>query len=107
MSNFVELALTCSNRQEAEKIADAFLNKRLIVCAKFVPVESKSWWKGKIETNQEILLLMESTAGNFEQIEAEVAKLHSYNTFVLKQFSVTHISAKAKEWLQDTIKNNN
>ena len=35
----------------------------------------------------------------FEQVEEEVAKLHSYDTFVLQSVLVTKISKKAKEWL--------
>lgn len=103
MNNFVELVLTCSDRQEAEKIADALLKKRLIACAKFVPVDSKYHWQGKVETGREILLMMESLAENFSQIEAETTKLHSYDTFVLKQLPIDCISAKATAWLQDSI----
>jgi len=102
--DFVELFLTCGSRQEAEKIAGVLLEKRLVVCVKFIPIESKFWWKGKIKTNQEILLLMESVAENFEQTEAEVAKLHSYDTFVLKQLDITNLSVKALNWLAEATK---
>lgn len=98
--NLNELTVTCSSKAEAEKIADVLLEKRLIACAKFLPIESKFRWEGKIETTKETLLLMESVADNFNKIEAEVTKLHSYDTFVLKQTPITNLSKKARQWLE-------
>lgn len=98
-SDFVELVLTCGSWQEAQKIADALLEKRLIACAKFLPIKARYWWEGELETTKEIMLLMESIEGNFANVEAEIAKLHSYETFVLQSIPITHISKKAKDWL--------
>lgn len=100
MSEFIELVLTCDDRAEAEKIADCLLEKQLIACAKFVPIDSRYRWNGQIAESQEVLLLMESVADNFDKVEAEVKKLHSYDTFVLKSLPVTSISKEAAEWLE-------
>ncbi len=100
---FVELVLTCENRAEAEKIADALLDQKLIACAKFVPVDSRFWWQGKIVYAQEILLLMESIADKFERIEAEVTRLHSYDTFVLQSIPMNQVSKQAALWLKEVI----
>lgn len=99
MNKPVELVLTCADRAEAEKISEVLLSERLITCAKFMPVESKYRWHGKIETDEEIIVLMESVSGNFDRVESEVARLHSYDTFVLKQIPITRLSRKAQKWL--------
>lgn len=101
--NFVELILTCKDRTEADKIADTLLKKKLVGCVKFMPVDSRYWHKGKIEEGQEVMLLMESVASNFEKVEAEITKLHSYNTFVLKQIPIQKVSAKAEAWLKEVL----
>lgn len=102
-SGFIELLLTCEDRAEADKIAQVLLEKRLIACAKFLPVDSCYWWEGKITDDKEILLLMESVASNFDRVEAEVAKLHSYDTFVLQALPITHVSTKATTWLHKSL----
>lgn len=99
-AGFVELTLTCSSREEAEKIADALLQRHLIACAKFIPVDSKYWWQAKVEEAHEVLLCMESQAKNFQLVEQEVAKLHSYDTFVLKETPITNLSRVAQVWLR-------
>jgi periplasmic divalent cation tolerance protein len=103
-TNFVELFLTCGSWQQAQNIVDHLLEQKLIACAEFIPVKSKFWWKNKIEGGDEIKLIMHSIENYFDKIEAEVAKLHSYETFVLLAIPTTHVSEAAEQWLRDELK---
>lgn len=105
-AKFCQIWLTCRDKVEADKIANALLAKRLITCyGELSPYIGKFWWQDKIEDNDEILLEMLSRLDLFDEIEAEVAKLHSYDTFVLEATSVTRISKKATAWLKSELKN--
>jgi periplasmic divalent cation tolerance protein len=103
-ANFVEMMLTCGSWQEAQAIADALLEKRLIACAEFIEIKSKYHWQNRLENGNEIKLIMQTIAEKFDTIEAEVAKLHSYETFVLQALPVSHISKAAETWLTKEIK---
>ena len=98
------LFLTCSNDAEADKISQVLLEKHLIVCAKKTPVSSAFWWKGKIDKADEIMLVMESSEEKFDEIEKEVKKLHSYETFVLSAVPVLKTSKGVSEWLKEGLK---
>jgi periplasmic divalent cation tolerance protein len=98
MPQFVEAVLTCASWQEAQRIADSLLEKHLVACVEFIEIKSQYHWRGRIEQADEIKLIMEAVAGNFDAIEAEVAKLHSYDTFILQQIPITRLSTKAEEW---------
>jgi periplasmic divalent cation tolerance protein len=102
--NPVELVLTCGSWQEARKIADALLDKRLIICAEFIEIKSKYWWKSELESRKEIRLVMHSLDKFFDEVETEVKKLHSYDVFTLQAVPLTHISKEAKQWLIDESK---
>lgn len=102
-SNFCQLWLTCVNKEEADKIANTLLVKYLITCAKQVPAASDYRWQGKIEHANEVLLIMDSKLDLFHQIEAEVMKLHSYDTFVLQVVPISKVSSKAEKWLKDAL----
>lgn len=97
--NFCQVWLTCANTVEADNIVNALLGKRLIACARQVSVNSNYLWQGKIEHNNEELIIMETKLELFDQIETEVRKLHSYDTFNLQAVPVTKVSKKAKAWL--------
>ena len=98
--NPIQLLLTCGSWQEAQKIADALLQKRLVACVEMMEITSKYRWQGALEEAKEIKLIMETIADHVETIEQEVAKLHSYETFVLQAVSVTHMSKRAAAWLE-------
>lgn len=103
---YCQLWLTCTNSVESNTIATALLEKGLIACAKQISsVDSDFRWQGKIERNDEELLVMDSRLDLFDQVEAEVAKLHSYDTFVLQAVPVLKVSKKAQKWLDKELKN--
>ena len=102
--DFCQLQLTCADKAEADKIANTLLVKHFVACAKQVPVSSAYWWQGKIEHADEILLIMDSKPENFKKVEEEVAKLHSYDTFVLQQLPIEAVSANAAKWLSGELK---
>ena len=47
---------------------------------------------------------MESREDLFDEVEREVAKLHSYDTFVLEAVPISKISQKAEDWLKKEFK---
>lgn len=94
--------MTCADQDEASRIAQVLLDKKLIACAKYLLVNSDFRFEGKLENSSEILIVMETHERLFDQIEAEVEKLHSYDTFVLQAIPLTKISQKVATWLQES-----
>jgi len=98
-----QLWLTCANRVEADTIAQTLLDKKLVVCIKQTSVDSDYLWEGAKEHNEEVLLVMDSRSEFFDQVEKEVAKLHSYETFVLIALPIVKISKAAETWVNKEI----
>ena len=98
------LFLTCANQEEADKIAQALLEKKLVVCVKKSPVNSDFLWQGKIDHGNEILLVMDSSEELFDQGEQEVKRLHSYDTPNLVSVLVSKASTGISEWMGQELK---
>ncbi len=96
--------LTCKDKAEARKIAKALLNDKLIACCRMTNVESMYWWDEAINQDEEVLLMMESVPGKFEDIEKVIADNHSYEQFVLTEVKVRRTSKGVLEWLHRTIR---
>lgn len=103
-SSFCLVWLSCADNAEADQITEVLLDKKLIACAKQLPVKSSFSWENKTSTSEEIWVSMESREDLFGEIEAEVAKLHSYDTFVLTSNPITKISKKAESWMKENLK---
>lgn len=102
-NDFCQLWLTCANEKEATKITKPLLAKRLVACIHKIPVSSSFRWQGKIDSSKEVLLVMDSHEDLFDEVEREVAKLHSYDTFVLESVNISKISKKAQNWLKSEL----
>ncbi|SRR6266540_328820 len=97
------LYLTCATDEEAKTISDALLRAKLIACAHRSSIDSAYWWKGKLYDEPETLLTMQSTEEKFDEVEATVAKLHSYEQHVLTAVPVAIAAPGVKEWLEETL----
>ena len=99
------LFLSCKNIEEADKISNYLLKEKLIVCAKKLTINSSFLWKNKIESAREILLIMDSIEENFEKINREVKKLHSYKIYTLFMTHVNKTNSEAINWIKKEISN--
>lgn len=97
------ILLTCSDEAEADKISESLLNKKLIACAKKLPVNSKFWWKGEIDNANEVLVILETVEEKFEEIEKEVKVHHSYETPMLFSIPIGSTTAEVNSWLEENL----
>ena len=70
--------VTFKNQEEADKICDVLLNKKLIACANIFPINSKYIWKGKMINDSEYLGFLKTNKKNYKKVESEIKKIHSY-----------------------------
>ena len=104
MNEYCLLYLTCANSKEALSITTVLLSKKLIACAKQMPVGSNFIWEDNLEHDDEVLLIMDSRMDLFEEVQAEVTQLHSYQIFVLQAVPLIKINADAALWLKESLK---
>ena len=97
------LFLSCKNIDEADKISYKLLSEKLIICAKKIPINSSYLWKNKIESAQEVLLIMDSIEENFKKIDKKVSKIHSYKVYNLLLIKVDKINNKSLKWLTKSV----
>jgi periplasmic divalent cation tolerance protein len=94
----------CPNHSEASQLAQAVVSGGAAACVNIVPaVESVYRWQGKIETSQEVLLLIKTTRDRFPLLRDLIVKLHSYDTPEVIAVSVEDGSQKYLAWLGGNI----
>lgn len=80
MDGHLLVQTTMEQRQEAENLARTLLERRLIACAQIVgPTFSAYWWKGKIETAEEWLVVMKTAARLHSELESAIREMHTYD----------------------------
>lgn len=70
---------TCADQSTAETLAKALVDKRLAACVSCLPgIRSFYEWKGKLENEQEHLLIIKSREDKYPELEQTIRSLHSY-----------------------------
>jgi periplasmic divalent cation tolerance protein len=97
MTNARIILTTAGSQEEAGKIAQALVERRLAACVNIVPqIQSVYRWQGKVETGQECLLLIKTQAALYEGVRDAVKELHSYD---LPECVMLEVSAGSQEYL--------
>ena len=77
----IEIWVNCPDQDTARTISDELIAKRRIACANiFSGIESCYRWKGRIENEPEVPLVVKTREEFFPLIVEEVRKLHPYET---------------------------
>lgn len=77
--NHIIIFITASTRAEANRIAKVLLKEKVIACANIISgVNSLFWWKGKLDSASENLLIIKTKTSRMEEVVRLVKENHSY-----------------------------
>ncbi len=100
----VVVLMTAASSDEASRIARMLVEKHLAACVQILPqMESVYRWRGEVQSEKEVLLLVKTTKTRFDELEAEVRAIHSYETPEIVALSVVAISNPYLTWLRESI----
>ena len=98
---------TCPSMEEAEALAGKILQARLAACVNIVPgVLSLYEWQGKLQREQEFLLLIKSRTEGFTELEKLVQASHSYELPELIAVPIEEGSSAYLDWIDAQLDNN-
>ena len=99
--SYLIVFVTASSREEAVKIVRTLLEERLIACGNIVDsVSSFFWWKGEIEEEKEVLVIMKSHEKLFKKLSKRVTELHSYDVPEILALPIVDGSPSYLDWLK-------
>jgi periplasmic divalent cation tolerance protein len=80
MSSDLRLVLTtCGNREIADRLAEVLVERRLAACVNVLPGVSSTYrWMGKIERDDEVLLMIKTATTELGAIEATIKNVSGY-----------------------------
>ncbi len=88
---------TAGSKAEAQKIGRALVERKLAACVNVVgPIESVYRWKGAVETAEEFLCIVKTSATAVDKVSAAIQELHSYE---LPECLVLAVEAGSSEYL--------
>lgn len=98
--------VTCRSVQEAGKIARTVVKMHLAACANIIkaPVLSIYWWKGRVESAQEVLLIIKTTRNFLAGLERTIRRQHSYDVPEIIALEVAAGSKEYLAWIEQSVR---
>jgi periplasmic divalent cation tolerance protein len=105
MTKALIVYVTAASRKEADKIAQALLTEKLAACVTIVPgVSSRYWWKGKMETAREVLLIIKTMPSRYKALEKRVRAQHSYDVPEILAMPVVTGNPAYLRWIKTSLR---
>jgi len=101
---YVVVFVTTSSTDEAETIAEALVNERLAACVNVLPqCRSVYRWEGKLQRDDEALMIIKSRRDLFAEVERRVVSLHSYEVPEVISLDLADVSKSYLSFLHDSL----
>lgn len=95
------ILMTAPDAGEGERIAGRLLEEGLIACANIVPrVVSLYRWEGELRRDEEVLVIMKTTASRASQLVARTEELHPYDVPEVLVHEVAGGAARYLNWVE-------
>ncbi|MDH5445845.1 MAG: divalent-cation tolerance protein CutA [Gammaproteobacteria bacterium] len=91
---------TCPDEQTATVIADRLVEEGLAACVNILPgIMSVFQWQGKIEHDDEYLLVIKTQESRYQDLEIMVQQLHPYELPEIIAVSIERGLSGYLEWI--------
>ncbi len=96
--------ITAADAEEARLIADVLLQQKKAACVNIVPgLSSLFWWRDKIDSAKESLLIVKTRASLLDEIIELVKEIHSYDNPEVIALPIVGGSDDYLEWLDEAV----
>eukprot|EP00088_Acartia_fossae_P025658 TRINITY_DN26461_c0_g1_i1.p1 TRINITY_DN26461_c0_g1~~TRINITY_DN26461_c0_g1_i1.p1 ORF type:complete len:136 (+),score=34.94 TRINITY_DN26461_c0_g1_i1:35-442(+) len=96
--------VTAPNQEKAKEIAGGLVSGKLAACVNIIPgITSVYEWKGKIETDPEVLMMIKTRTSRIEELTEFVRKNHPYDVCEVITTSIEGGNKPYLDWLAKTV----
>jgi periplasmic divalent cation tolerance protein len=104
MSDRLVVLSTVGGAEDAERIAERLVEQGLAACVNVLPgVVSIYRWKGRVERDEERLLLIKTRAERFEELRETIVSLHPYEVPEIVALPVIAGHQPYLDWLDASV----
>lgn len=104
MTDKIIVFVTCESNEQAEAIAQAVVSEKLAACVNILPgIRSCYVWERKLSWSNELLLLIKTTRGRFDQLQDRIKGLHSYSVPEIVSVNIDDAFDKYIAWIDFSV----
>jgi len=96
---------TTSSIENAEKIARVLVEEKLAACVNIIPkIISYYYWEGKLNRDEELVLLIKTTQERVEDVRRRIKELHVYQLPEIISIDISGGDSEYLRWIFESVK---
>jgi periplasmic divalent cation tolerance protein len=97
--------ITTKDKDEARRIGKELVKTRLAACVNIIDnMNSMYWWEGKIQDDQEVILIAKTKQSLVKKLIKKVKSIHSYSTPCIVSLPILDGNSDYLDWLEKETK---
>ncbi|MFQ5983554.1 MAG: divalent-cation tolerance protein CutA [Woeseiaceae bacterium] len=96
----IAVVTTIGSLEEAQAMARALVERKLVACAQISEIESFYTWNDAVQNDKEFRVLFKTTSELYQAIENAIRELHSYELPAIHALPFEHIYAPYQKWIE-------
>ena len=93
---------TTSDESKGTALAEKLVEAKLAACVQIVPqITSVYFWEGKVQKENEQLLLIKTSEDTYLELEKFISENHSYDVPEIVAVRAENIAAPYRRWLEE------
>lgn len=104
MTGRLVVVSTVGKAEDAERIGRALVERRLAACVNVLPAVTSIYrWKGKVEKDEEQVLVIKTRAERFASLKQALVSLHPYEVPEVIALPITDGHQPYLDWLDESV----
>jgi len=101
----MRLVLTTCPANKGKKLINEILKSKIAGCVLDICLsKSKFWWKGKIDEENEVLLVFKTRDDLVEKLFEKIKEQHPYEVPFIGEIEVKRVNEEYEKWLKEVTK---
>ena len=101
--SIISVYITYPDQQTAQSLVDQLLNEKLIACGNIFPIKSMYNWQDTIESENEYVSLVKTSANLWDKLVLHVEAKHPYEVPCIVKYEV-EANKKYEDWVTKMVK---
>ena len=101
MAKYIFVYTTFPDEEKAREIGEHLVREKLAACVNFWPIKSIYTWKGEIQHDQEVAMIIKTKKELYEKVERRLKELYPYEVPAILEIEITRGLQEYLGWLKE------